>query len=449
MALDIGLDSTGLRIPDIDNVIDDINEAMWATFSTTLDLSPVTPLGEFIQIFAERYVVICELIQAVYSSQDPDAATGDALDALAKLTGTLRAAPTESTVNLTLTGTPTTVVAEGSRAANDAGTEFATDVDATIASVSAWAALTAYTLGQIRTNSSRVYIVITAGTSAASGGPTTTSTDITDGTVHWKYLGEGTGTVDVTATATATGPLSAVAGTVTTIVTPVAGWSSVVNQLDADLGTDLETDEHLRARREDEIANAGVSPLDAIRAALLEIDDITSVTVFQNVTDATNGDGMPPHSVEALVVGGADQDIFDKLHESVAAGIQTHGTETGSVVDSTGTTQTYKFSRPDEIEIYIDIILQYLVDEYPLDGDDQVKAAVVAWGDALPVGYNVPASAIMAQCFKIPGVLDVSVVELGTAPSPSSSATIVITSRQLATFDTSRISLSSSGTATP
>lgn len=448
MALDIGLDSTGLRIPDIDNVIDDINEAMWATFSTTLDLSPVTPLGEFIQIFAERYVVICELIQAVYSSQDPDAATGDALDALAKLTGTLRAAPTESTVNLTLTGTPATLVTEGSRAANDAGTEFATDDDATIAAVTAWTALTIYTDGQIRTNASRVYIVITPGTSASSGGPTTTAADITDGTVHWKYLGDGTGLITVDATATETGPLSAVAGTITTIVTPVAGWSSVVNQLDADLGTDLETDEDLRARREDEIANAGVSPLDAIRAALLEIDDVTSVTVFQNITDTTNGDGMPPHSVEALVLGGEDQDIFDTLHASVAAGIQTHGTESGTVIDSSGTSQAYEFSRPTETEIYIDVVLTYDAQFYPLDGDDQVKAAIVAWGDALPIGRNVAGSAVSAQCFQVAGVLEVTLVELGDSPSPGSTATVAIGSRELALFDTSRITVSSSA-ATP
>lgn len=52
----------------------------------------------------------------------------------------------------------------------------------------AWAISTAYTLGQIRTNGGNVYECITAGTSAGSGGPTTTASDITDGTVHWRYL---------------------------------------------------------------------------------------------------------------------------------------------------------------------------------------------------------------------------------------------------------------------
>ena len=55
----------------------------------------------------------------------------------------------------------------------------------------AWASSTAYSiLGRIVTNDSgKMYQLITAGTSAGSGGPTGTSADITDGTCHWKYIG--------------------------------------------------------------------------------------------------------------------------------------------------------------------------------------------------------------------------------------------------------------------
>jgi lysophospholipase L1-like esterase len=66
-------------------------------------------------------------------------------------------------------------------------------VNAALIGSIAWAASTAYTLGQQRNNDSgKVYEVITAGTSAGSGGPTGTGADITDGTVHWKYVGAQT-----------------------------------------------------------------------------------------------------------------------------------------------------------------------------------------------------------------------------------------------------------------
>lgn len=59
---------------------------------------------------------------------------------------------------------------------------------AVLSSIAAWVASTAYVVGQKVTNNSNVYICITAGTSDSSGGPTTTSSDITDNTAHWKYL---------------------------------------------------------------------------------------------------------------------------------------------------------------------------------------------------------------------------------------------------------------------
>ncbi len=51
----------------------------------------------------------------------------------------------------------------------------------------AWVASTAVTAGVYRTNGVNVYKCVTAGTTAASGGPTGTGTAITDGTAVWDY----------------------------------------------------------------------------------------------------------------------------------------------------------------------------------------------------------------------------------------------------------------------
>ena len=53
-----------------------------------------------------------------------------------------------------------------------------------------WQPSTAYLVNDVVSNDTgKVYVCITAGTSAASGGPTGTSADITDGSVHWNYYG--------------------------------------------------------------------------------------------------------------------------------------------------------------------------------------------------------------------------------------------------------------------
>lgn len=440
MALPLSLDATGLTIPTIDEVEDHIKEKVWDAFGTTLDLSANTPDGEYISIFSEVVVKVCELLQAIYSAGDPAAAVGDAIAAISQLTGSLREGATPSTVTLTLTGTPATLVAAGSRGGTAAGDEFETLANATIgATATAWASSTAYTLGQRRRNSGRIYEVITPGTSAGSGGPTTTDDDITDGTVHWRYLGDGTGYVDAAAECTEDGPTAAISGTIVEIVTPVAGWSGVINTLDATLGTSVETDAALRERREDEIAQPGTSPVDALRADLLNVEDVTNVVVFNNPTDDTV-DTVPPHSVECLIRGGANQDIFDALLAAVAGGIRAFGSVTGTATDEEGFTHDVAFSRPDEIEIYVAINVSVDAQIFPLDGEDQIKAAIVAWGDALKTGYNVHAAAVSAQAFRIAGVLDTETA-IGTAPSPTLDTSIVIAARELATFDTSRINI--------
>ncbi len=447
---DYGITLTGFVVKPEDAIIEDMEASARGKWGASVPLGNKTLLGQLIRVVAECVGLVWELGQQIVASQDPDAAAGALLDALCALTGTLREAAKHSNADLTLTGDPTTIVPEGSQASTlSTGVPFETLEDGTIAALDAWTITTAYVVGDRVTNSARAYVCITSGTSAGAGGPTTTADDITDGTVHWRYLGEGTGAVDVSAQSVETGPLEATSGDVTVIDTPVSGWSSVINLLDADLGSDEQTDEDLRTTRELELAASGSSPPDAIRAELLKVEGVTSATVFYNDTDVTDGDGVPPHSVECLVQGGDDQDIFDTVFAAVAAGIGTHGTETGTATDSEGVSHTMKFSRPTEVTIYVDITLTYDATLYPSDGDDQVKAAIVAFGDAQKSGRDAVATQIGAQAFKVAGVIDVPRTgSLGgtlikTTAGPTADTTIVITSRQIATYDTSRIDVTS------
>ena len=62
----------------------------------------------------------------------------------------------------------------------------------TVATDTNWAASTAYTVGDVVVNDSdKVYTCDTAGTSAGSGGPTGTGSNITDGGARWDYLRTG------------------------------------------------------------------------------------------------------------------------------------------------------------------------------------------------------------------------------------------------------------------
>lgn len=64
----------------------------------------------------------------------------------------------------------------------------------------AWVLSTAYTLGDLVENDTgKIYVCVTAGTSAGSGGPTGTGAGITDNTATWDYVGaEATFGTDIT-----------------------------------------------------------------------------------------------------------------------------------------------------------------------------------------------------------------------------------------------------------
>ena len=61
-----------------------------------------------------------------------------------------------------------------------------------------WPASSPVYLNQQVLNNGNVYKCITAGTTASSGGPSGTGTDITDGTAHWAYVDVSTGAIVLT-----------------------------------------------------------------------------------------------------------------------------------------------------------------------------------------------------------------------------------------------------------
>jgi len=408
--------------------------------------------GQRIGLHAERMAELWEIGQALSSSFDPDNATGRALDILCAITGTTRNQERQTTGTVALTGDPATLVPSGSAISIPVvGTRFGTDANATLVAIAAWTVNTAYALGDRVKNGaapSRIYQAVAAGTSALVGtGPSGTGSAIVDATVTWSYVGDGTAAVDVTFTALDPGPFAALTGQITSIESPVSGWLSVRNMSDAQVGAYVETDASLRNRREAELAGRGNGPVPAIRADLLKVNQgtanaVVDCVVFENYTDVVDVNGIPPHSFEAVVLGGLDADIRQTIFDTKPAGIRPHGGVTGTVVDSTGISHTIKFSRPTTYSIWIEIDVTYNAATWPLDGPAQVKAAILAAltpANGYTLGKDVTVWGIGAGVDVVPGVLNVTAIRLGTAPAPVGTADIPIGIREVALFDSARI----------
>lgn len=110
------------------------------------------------------------------------------------------------------------------------------------------------------------------------------------------------------ATATQTGPIPALAGTLTVIDTPVSGWTGVNNPLDVITGTNVETDTEALARREALLSGQASGPLQAIVSDVSEVPNVQSAIGFENLSNAAHQlvafSAVPTSGNFALLVNG-------------------------------------------------------------------------------------------------------------------------------------------------
>lgn len=240
--------------------------------------------------------------------------------------------------------------------------------------------------------------------------------------------------------AIANGPTVSDTGTLTVIETPVTGLTRTINTVDATLGRNVETDSEYRIRREDELFNIGATTIEAIRVHLKSVLNVREAIVFQNVDDTTDGGGRPPHSVQAFVDGGTDQDVGDELWLQVGGGIKTYGDIAVNVVDSQGLTQVVNFSRPVEVPVYVTYDVTIDPTTFPADGETQIKADTVAFGEALKIGQSVLVYPKMlpAVVDNVFGITDIA-IKIGIAPSPTLDDNINFAVNEIGTFSTSNI----------
>lgn len=247
--------------------------------------------------------------------------------------------------------------------------------------------------------------------------------------------------IDVAITAQTAGVVAGPAGSITVIETPVAGLTTVSNAEDAELGEEIESDSDFKIRRLEELAIAGRATTNAILARVSSVEDVTAVVVFENDLHIPDVDGRPPHSVQVVAQGGTDAAVAAAIFDSVSAGITTHGAEVENVTDNQGFIHAIKFDRPTEVDVWLELDITKDTNFFPLDGADQVEAAMLAYGETKEIGEDVVifgTDSLIAALNDIPGITDV-VVRIGELASPTLDDNIIVAPNEIADFDSSRI----------
>lgn len=271
------------------------------------------------------------------------------------------------------------------------------------------------------------------------------------------------GTSPATAIAVEDGAVEAPAGELTVINTPIRGWDSCTNALDAEVGDAQESDPNLRARRWAAARAVGIHHPSMIKKVLSDLDNVTDCYVEVNNTPYTNSNGVPPGCVRAILMGGSDQDIADTLFGihplgdmyppgagSVGAGIGTHGLQSQLSTDpETSQSATMYWDDGVQVPIYVIVNTQINYNVFDLDGEDQIKQAIVdfANGDMeiddiaitpFKLGDNVNESRLFTPCNKVSGH-DVQEILIGRSANPTSSATLIMANHEKPVFSTANI----------
>ena len=239
------------------------------------------------------------------------------------------------------------------------------------------------------------------------------------------------------------GPIEAAVQSLTVIETPTTGWTSTQNILAAEPGRFIEQDSETRLRRSRSIRQSGTAMTEALRARLLTLPGVDDANVFENDTSLVV-DGRPPHSVEAVVTGGRDDDIAETIFNTVCGGIATHGNAVQIVTDTQGFAHTIRYSRPTDIAIFVEVTVNSLYDEeaLPLNASEGIKDAVVAFGSTSRAGLDVLPERFKGPIFAaVPGLASIT-VKVGIAAPPAVSETpLDIEDDEVARFDVARVTV--------
>lgn len=367
----IYIDATGYHVADYPTILAWLQDQYRGIYGADVYLEADSQDGQWIAVQAKAIFDSANVGASTYNSFSPVSAQGIGLSRVVKINGIQRESPTNSTVDVAVTGIAGTTITNG---------------------------VIQDSLNQKWDLPASVTI-------------------------------PGGGVITVTATAEDQGAISAAANTVTVIYTPTLGWQSVNNAADATVGVAVEKDAKLRQRQALSTGNPSVTVFDGTIGALANLTGVSAVRGYENDTNSTDGDGIPAHTISCVVLGGDAVEICQTIQIHKTPGCGTYGTTSETVFDPKGMPLLINFYRPTDAEIGVELTLTpyagYTSDYTPLIAQ-AVASAIEAFGignDVLLTQLYVAAYLVGTPAF---GTFDITVLELNKNSGGFSASNVTI-----------------------
>jgi uncharacterized phage protein gp47/JayE len=175
---------------------------------------------------------------------------------------------------------------------------------------------------------------------------------------------------------------NAYAGSITAMPSPVPGISYVVNKSDIVGGTEVESDDALRARARRALERAGKATLRALQLAVQGVEGVSGEVI---VIDRPDG---VPGIIQVIASGGDEQEIAKAIEETRSAGIKV------------------EFKRPTSVPLDVRVTVYLAAGASREDVRLKVDAAVRDYLSRLEIGDDVIVSRIIEAAVGVPGVRD-------------------------------------------
>ena len=290
---------TGLTIQTYADIVSEILNGtaafagMYSIYGPNINVNPNSPDGQMVNIVALAKEDMLQLIQQVNASFDPDQAVGTVLDQRCAINGAVRTAGTYTETNVNVTA---------SQAATLQGLDLYPSAPFTVADAAG-----------------NQYQLVTT------------------------YVFSGAATTALAFQAALLGAVQTVINTITTIVTPQLGITSVNNPTAASVtGVNEQSDASLKIARRQAISKASRGFQESIFDGVAQVAGVTSVQVYENNTSGTVG-GIPAYSIWVIVAGGAQLAIATAINNARSLGVGMKGSTTQVVTNPDASTITIAF----------------------------------------------------------------------------------------------------------
>lgn len=312
------VDSTGLHTQTVGELVAALEAAFKQIYGPSINLNVNSPDSQMINLFAQAVGDTLDCVTQVYNSMNPDAAMGVVLDQRCAINGVTRRGASFTRTNVEITvDRPLTL--QGLNDAPDAP----------------------FTVQDLTANKFGLEVT----TSFPSAGT---------------YTREFISLVP--------GAIETMPNTITVVTTITLGVTAVNNPDNAiTTGTNQETDPALRFRRTASVALPSQGYLEGLTGALLTLDNVTDVKVYENDTSVIDEYGIPPHSIFAVVDGGSNAEIADVIYNKRNAGCGMKGDVVVIKSMINGFNMPIKFQRPTYENLYIRMTLTSLEDTHIID----------------------------------------------------------------------------------